>query len=66
MKAVRSLTHRIFDRVTADDSPASYYFVCGVAALILGDTLAILGYEIIELARVCGIALVHAATLTVF
>ena len=51
-----SILVRLFHNITRDDSPASYYFVCGIAAIILCDTLAILGYEAFQSA----LLLVHA------
>ena len=45
------LIRRLIERITADDSPASYYFMLGVATLIIGDALAIYLYEIIVLLR---------------
>jgi len=56
MQAIKIITSRWFNRLTADDSPASYWFVCGIAAIILCDTLAILGYEAFQSA----LLLVHA------
>jgi len=51
----------LFDRITADDSPASYYFVCGVATLIIGDAAALYLYEAVMVLRVVGMAFAHTA-----
>jgi len=46
------LARCLFNRFTADDSPASYYFMCGVATLIVGDALAIYLYEAFMILRI--------------
>lgn len=43
---------RLFTRFIADDSSASYYFMCAVATLIVGDAAAIYIYEAFELLKV--------------
>jgi len=52
---------KLFDRITADDSPASYYFMVGVATLIVGDAAAIYLYEAVMVLRVVGMAFAHTA-----
>jgi len=42
---------KLFDRFTGDSSPTSYYFMCGVATLIVGETLALYAYETLNLIR---------------
>ena len=46
------LVRRLFNRFTADDSPASYYFMVGVATLIIGDALALYLYEAFTILRI--------------
>lgn len=60
MKAIRSLARRIFSRITADDSPASYYFMCGAAILIVGDAVALYVYEAVMVLHVVGMAFMHS------
>jgi hypothetical protein len=65
MKAIASLARHLFDRFTADDSPASYYFMCGVATLIVGDAAALYLYEATMLLRCIGTGLIHAVSLII-
>jgi len=52
---------KLFDRITADDSPASYWFVCAVAGLILTDSLGLFIFDVFYLLRAVSVPLVHAA-----
>jgi len=52
---------KLFDRITADDSPASYWFMCAVATVIVGDAAGLYLYMAVMLLRMLGIGLMHAA-----